>query len=181
MFILVTGAASSGKSEYAEDLVCSMEAGKRIYIATMERKSYNLTKINRHKSLRSGKGFETIEISKDLSSVQKNRIKGSTILLEDIPNLLANELFYERKSITGHNTFISETAERIINDILFLSSSSKNLIAVTGDLTSGGYDHDPDTLSYLETFGFINRSLAKASDALIEVVCKIPCIIKGEI
>ncbi|SFG74217.1 bifunctional adenosylcobinamide kinase/adenosylcobinamide-phosphate guanylyltransferase [Oribacterium sp. WCC10] len=65
MYCLVTGGAGSGKSEYAESLALSLaDSSERLfYIATMYPYDDEETKkrIERHKSLRAGKGFITIE------------------------------------------------------------------------------------------------------------------------
>ena len=73
MLYLITGGSGSGKSEYAEDLLCELcrdRAERLIYVATMfpyggETKE----KIRRHRRMRRDKGFETIECYTDLDSI----------------------------------------------------------------------------------------------------------------
>ena len=61
MFTLVTGGAASGKSEYAESLALRLP-GRRIYLATMRPADpESLARINRHRLLRQGRGFDTLE------------------------------------------------------------------------------------------------------------------------
>ena len=71
MFHLVTGGSGSGKSEYAEQLITEFGEKerwrKRYYLATMmpfgeETKQ----KIERHRKMREGKGFCTVECYLDL-------------------------------------------------------------------------------------------------------------------
>ena len=63
MFTLVTGGAASGKSEYAESLAMRLP-GRRIYLATMRPADpESLARINRHRRLRQGRGFDTLERS----------------------------------------------------------------------------------------------------------------------
>ncbi len=73
MYCLVTGGAGSGKSEYAESLALSFcdKAGSMFYIATMYPYDDEETKrrIHRHRSLREGKGFVTIERPFEISKV----------------------------------------------------------------------------------------------------------------
>ena len=63
--ILITGGSGSGKSAYGEKRI--LEAGEmtRYYIATMEVfGEEGRKKVERHKMLRQGKGFITIESPK---------------------------------------------------------------------------------------------------------------------
>lgn len=61
MITLVTGGNGSGKSAYAESLLYSCE-GIRYYIATMQiYDAEGEKKVERHRKLRAGKGFLTIE------------------------------------------------------------------------------------------------------------------------
>lgn len=65
--ILITGGSGSGKSAYGEKRI--LEAGEmtRYYIATMEVfGEEGRKKVERHKKLRQGKGFITIESPKDV-------------------------------------------------------------------------------------------------------------------
>ena len=72
MFHLITGGSGSGKSEYAEQKLMeyashSKRNKKRYYIATMIPFGKETEeKIARHRKLRAGKGFETIECYTDL-------------------------------------------------------------------------------------------------------------------
>ena len=70
--ILITGGSGSGKSAYGEKRI--LEAGEmtRYYIATMEVfGEEGRKKVERHKMLRQGKGFITIESPKDVGRVEK--------------------------------------------------------------------------------------------------------------
>ena len=65
MILLVTGGSASGKSEYAENRALQMaKEGQRplIYLAAMMPFGKDAEKrIERHRQLRAGKGFETVE------------------------------------------------------------------------------------------------------------------------
>ena len=91
MKILLTGGSACGKSTFAEQLAVGFP-GPRYYIATM--RAYDeecLRKIDRHRALRAGKGFETIEKQTDLDEIV---LPGrGTALLECMCNLTANEMF----------------------------------------------------------------------------------------
>ena len=94
MLVLVTGGAASGKSAHAERLLCAAApAGERLYLATMQPFGEAAARrITRHRELRRGKGFVTAERCLGLAGfAPPRRFEG--VLLECLPNLLANEVF----------------------------------------------------------------------------------------
>ena len=61
MMTLVTGGSGSGKSEYAERLAAA-GGTPRIYVATMiPWDDEGRRRIEKHRAMRAGKGFETVE------------------------------------------------------------------------------------------------------------------------
>ena len=96
MLYLVTGGSGSGKSEYAENLAVSLKKENLIYIATMfPFDDESLKKIERHKIMRKNKGFLTKECYKNLGDI--SIYKNSTVLLDCMSNLVANEMYMENK------------------------------------------------------------------------------------
>ena len=97
MISLIYGGSGCGKSEYAEGVVLALsEPGSRYYIATM--KAYGeegRKRVERHRNLRKGKGFQTIECPVNIAGAleQIPDPSGATVLLECVSNLLANEMF----------------------------------------------------------------------------------------
>ena len=107
MMILVTGGSGSGKSAFAEDQVVSFGEAERVYIATMfPFDEESKKRVQRHRNMRSGKGFETIECYTDLAQVRVS--KGSTVLLECMSNLVANEMFQETEHMSGQSRRFSK-------------------------------------------------------------------------
>lgn len=100
--ILVLGAAGSGKSAYAEQLCVDsarkLRAGS-LYLATMPSGGEGARRrIERHRKLREGKGFETLELPRLLFGTDEDmllRAQGEAVLLECVGTLVANELFAE--------------------------------------------------------------------------------------
>ena len=159
MLIIVTGGSASGKSEYAENLVPN--AGSRVYLATMEPFGAEAeARIARHRKLREGKGFETIECPVNIGDCFE-ACRGRHVLLEDLPNLVANEMF---------SSHVHGTAG-IAAQILDLARISESLICVTGILTADGRKYDESTMKYLKELALIERTLAAQADRVIEVVC----------
>ena len=138
MLTLVTGGAGSGKSAFAESLVTG-QGSPRFYIATMEPYGpESRARIVRHRSLREGKGFITIE--KSLSLADIDLPPEAHVLLEDLSNLLANEMF----SPGGGGAAAAEEG------VLSLCGRCKDLTVVTNEVFSGGAEYEGDTLSYIK-------------------------------
>ena len=169
MLELIIGGAASGKSEFAEARALSLP-GPHIYLATMEPfGEAGAEKIRRHRALRAGKGFLTLERPLDLESCHVP--PESTVLLEDLTNLMANERF--RPDGGG--------VERAIAGVLSLSARCGHLICVTGDLCSGGRDYQGDTLGYLRDLARLNRAVAGHAEIVAEIVAGVMNLWKGEL
>ena len=169
MLNLIIGGAGSGKSAFAEELVCRLD-GQRVYLATMEAgDAESQKKIARHRMLRAPYGFLTVERSTDLAGAPVPA--GANVLLEDLANLLANEMFSE-------NGGGADAARRGVDALL---ERSKNLTVVTNELFSGGTDYAGETLCYLKELARLNRALAARADLAVELVCGLPNVLKGKL
>ncbi len=159
MLTLVTGGAGSGKSAFAENLVTG-QGSPRFYIATMEPYGpESRARIVRHRSLREGKGFITIE--KSLSLADIDLPPEAHVLLEDLSNLLANEMF----SPGGGGAAAAEEG------VLSLCGRCKDLTVVTNEVFSGGADYEGETDRFLRHLALMNRLIAQRADLVVEVVC----------
>lgn len=170
MMITVTGGSASGKSEFAEKLLYEMP-GIHYYVATMHKDTDNETmeRIRRHVKMREGKGFLTIEQETNLSGIVIE--KESSVMVECMSNLLANEMYI------NHN----ETASsEILKQVEILKEKCKNLIIVTGEVSSDGMEYDEFSMKYIENMGAINAGLGKMSDYVVESVYSIPVFLKGQ-
>ena len=169
MVNLVIGAAASGKSEYAEDIVMSLP-GEKIYIATMEPFGAEAEeRIARHRVLRVGKGFTTVERPRDLIGMTPEA--DWNVLIEDLPNLAANELF----SPEGGG------ADAVLSGVDRICKIVSNVTIVTGDIFSDGAEYDVGTREYMEMLADLHMRIAAKADNVVEVVCGIPCAVKGEL
>ncbi len=167
MIVFLTGGSGCGKSTYAEKLVASMPAGRRVYLATMQvYDEESERRVARHRAQRAGKGFETVERWKDLAGAPI--APGSTVLLEDLPNLLAGEMFDG-----GDWT-------RVIPALRALASQCENLVIVSNDVFSDGVTYPDETQEYLRRLAQINAAAAGLADYAAEVVYSIPVPLKGE-
>ena len=174
MRMLIIGGSASGKSEYAEALTCALAgAGKKYYLATMQHGGPEATaRIARHRELRKEKGFTTIEAQYPEQSVA-GLVQGSTVLLEDLENLCANTVFSDRDphaSIALLRAYLTE-----------LENCCQNLIAVTGDLDRDGVRYGMEINMYLGLLRDLRQDLARRWEGVIEVVCGLPVIWKGDV
>ena len=195
MVILVIGGSGSGKSEYAEKMTeflfqeseennasgmsvtqgimleSTTESMKKYYLATMQVfDEEGRKKVERHRRLRSGKGFLTVEQPTDVHrALDKMDAGGRIVLLECISNLVANEMF------TGTKT---EAAEKIIREIEILRQETTHLVIVSNNVFEDGISYDESTMEYIRVMGYVNRKLAVLADQVVEVVVGIPVMIK---
>ena len=178
MMTLIIGGSGSGKSAYAEDYMVSIsEDRKKYYIATMQiYDEEGKRKVERHRMLRGGKGFSTIEQPIDIGKAAEKMEDGErTALLECISNLTANEMFLEE--IHGTEEAITE---KIVGGIAVLNRELTHLVIVSNDVFEDGNVYDKTTMAYIRAMGRINQKLAEMADEVVEVVVGIPIVIKNK-
>ena len=178
MMTLIIGGSGSGKSAYAEDYMVSIsEDRKKYYIATMQiYDEEGKRKVERHRMLRGGKGFSTIEQPIDIGKAAEKMEDGErTALLECISNLTANEMFLGE--IPGTEEVITE---KIVGEIAVLNRELTHLVIVSNDVFEDGNVYDKTTMAYIRAMGRINQKLAEMADEVVEVVVGIPIVIKNK-
>lgn len=196
MMVLVVGGSGSGKSSYAEKVTVSLaqesvkeitksentslsdfklNIPKKYYLATMQVfDDEGRKKVDRHRKLRNGKGFFTIEQPVRISSALEKMEDGDrAVLLECISNLTANEMFSEKKAMTE-----IQVTENVIRDIKMLKEQTNHLVVVSNNVFEDGITYDETTTKYIRAMGKINQKLAALADRVVEVVEGIPVIIK---
>lgn len=208
MITLITGGSGSGKSAYAEKYIChaSNEKGckEKYYIATMHVfDDEGQRKIDRHRRLRAGKGFITIEQPRDIKkAVEKlqseNCLKtGWSALLECMSNLVANEMFPpvdvsgmqaaeakketldDPENMKDYDTAqISRVSKKVLKEVSILSENVAELVIVTNNVFEDGVSYDQSTMNYIKAMGIVNRGLAAMAESVVEVVAGIPVTVK---
>ena len=188
MMTLILGGSGSGKSAYAEQYTMDVAKGnKKYYLATMQVSDVDKetqARIERHRMMRHGKGFITIEQPLSISRVlQKMEMTDSdvkaenTALLECMSNLTANEMFID-KIPQPHKV----VTDKIIREIQLLNKKIKHLVIVSNNVFEDGIRYDEDTTEYIKALGSINQQLAVMADKVVEVVVGIPlCIYDADI
>ena len=170
MLTMVIGGAASGKSAFAESL-CLQSALPRTYLATMQVWDAECaTRVEKHRAMRAQKQFTTVECPLHLERLKL--AQRGTVLLEDLGNLTANEL-YAPEGAGEH------TAEVVLQGLARLAEQCHDLIVVSNEVFSGGADYAGDTERYLKALAQINNALAARADTVVRVVCGIPHYYKG--
>jgi len=162
MIRLIIGGSGSGKSDYAEQLL--KDSHKKIYLATMPHNDANYSRIERHIRRRADKGFVTIEKSRDFAQLEIPH--GASVLLEDLPNLLANEMFLLNGTV---NEDAYETVEADLNALM---EHTDDLVIVTDDIFCSGMEYDIFTEKYMQILGELQAWIA-GRGTVIEVIAGI--------
>ena len=172
MIITITGGSGSGKSAIGEKIAEKLEPQTKYYIATMEPFGKEAAKrIARHRAMRAEKNFITRECPVGLDKCQIPT--GSTVMLECMSNLTANEIF------SANGCGLAMAKENICNAVRLIAAKSQNLIIITNEVFADGLPYDQTTLDYIQALGEINQFLAEISDVFIEAVYTIPVFRKG--
>ena len=183
MVLLVTGGSASGKSEYAENRALQLaetEQRKLVYLATMMPFGEDAEKrIERHRQLRAGKGFETVERYTDIEGLClgesseaetfRQKVKGAVVMLECMSNLTANEMF------SGSNSEAAAVKDRILKGIDALAEAAGHLVIVSINVFDEGMQqYDAWTQAYIGCLGELNQALNAKADEAVEVVYSVP-------
>lgn len=165
MIYLISGVSGSGKSKFAEDEALKYK-GRKLYIATMENKSSSARKrIIKHRNMRQGKGFETLEKEKFLNDIDLSAYE--LVLLECLPNLAANHI-YGGGSIN-----------MLYDDVNYLLKKAENLIVVTNDISSCALHYSDEVYKYMKILNQLACRIAEQADKVVEVTAGIPIYHKG--
>ena len=188
MMELVTGGSGSGKSAYAESVICgkhrllceTTENAPLYYIADMVPYGRETEKkIEAHRKMRAGKGFATLEWYVDLpgkiSAPDSPELKGSCVLLECVSNLTANEMYEPG----GAQNTGGDTPESVIKGVRMLKDQCAHLVVVTNDVFRESVTDSEEMTAYKGNLGMINRALAEMADQVTEVVFGVPVCIKS--
>lgn len=167
---LVVGTPGSGKSAHAEELAVRFAGnGPKIYVATMiPYGEEGAKRVERHRKLREGKGFETIEkptAVDELAPALDDR-PGASCLLECAANLAANEAYDPKnKKLTR-----DELAALVVKEIEALIPRCAAMTIVTNEFPLDAPGYDDSTREYAALMRGVNAALAKIVDRVDTVV-----------
>lgn len=173
--ILLTGEGASGKSKTAEErILCAYKEagsppGRLFYIATMESGTDEAKgRIRRHRRMRSGKGFMTLECPTGLAALvacRQSELQDGFVLLECTGNLVANEMFQNKAK---------DAADRVMDGIEALASICRLLIVVHNETGRDGRTYHPDVESYRRELGSVGIRTARLCRQTAEIVLSCP-------
>lgn len=179
MIVLIEGGSGSGKSAFAEDRVMQLSDSQKhplYYLATM--KVYDeegRKKVERHRVLRAGKGFQTVEKPEKIEEAAAEIGEDAVVLLECMSNLVANEMF---SGESPRNS--ADVAETVLRGVRILSEKAKHLVIVTNNVFEDGIGYDETTAAYQEALGRVNEGIAAIASEVTEVVVGITVPVKRE-
>lgn len=185
MTALVFGGGGSGKSARAEELAVSLKReGGLFYLATMDGSGNEAaSRIERHRALRNGKGFITIEQPRDLGEIlERHSLEGGTVLLECLSNLAANEMFPPGgDAAPASEEFLFD---KISAELSMLEKACLNLVIVSNDIFREGFFLSPDSSNlllknYISLLARLHGFAAERADLVIEVAAGIRICRKG--
>ena len=174
MITLITGTPDSGKSALAEDLATDSGRGERYYLATMKVcDEAGIRRILKHRKLREGKGFVTIELpyAVDRALTYIKTPRDAVVLLECLSNLAGNEM-HDHPQRAVFCQLGSENPEafvrQVLGDIRTLAAGVGDLIIVTNEYEQDDA-YDEDTKLYIRLCHMLNRALSALADQVIDV------------
>lgn len=185
--IVVTGAARSGKSQFAEELVAKLDKPVA-YLATAQALDPEMVeRIARHQERRP-EAWTTFEEPLDLAEViMANSPKYPVWLLDCVTLYLSNLLFQE--PATKHflenpgTSFLTQEVEgHILTKVQELLDKLKQveitLVAVTNEIGWGLVPLDPLSRVYRDIVGKVNQLLAREATEVYLVTVGIPTKLK---
>ena len=171
MLTLVIGENNSGKSRWAEQYAAANREGRLVYLPTMiAADEPSLERIARHRRQRRGLGFITLELPLNLCQAEIE--PDDTVLVEDISNLLANQLF-------AHQTAANTPA--VPAQLQNLCGRCGQVIAVTIGGLQPSREYDAATNAYIAALNQLNAELADCAELVVEMAAGRPLVRKGAI
>jgi len=164
---LVIGAASSGKSNWAEDF-CIAAPHTPIYIATAQAFDAEMVaKIARHRKNRDDR-WQTIEAPLNLVTPLLNAGENQIILVDCLTMWLSNHLLAQND--------ISAESDQLVNACKKLSCPT---VLVTNEVGASVVPDNPLARRFQSEQGRLNQRIAAISDLVINVICGLPLCLKG--
>lgn len=181
MLIFVSGGVRSGKSALGERLIERYATGRKVYLATSEACDCEMqARVARHRADRAGKGFATLERSRDIGSAAALIGKSDAVLLDCLGALAANEMFAGGPADFDEE-FKLRLVERIFNEIMETHRAAAMLVVISNEVFSDGVVYEKETADYIDVLAGLHRMLAAAADAAIECACGMHVVHKGAI
>lgn len=180
--ILISGAARSGKSAFAEELVKKMDEPVA-YLATAQVKDQEMAERIRLHVSRRPLEWTTIEEPLDLrSALLSSGNIYKTWLLDCVTLYVANLLFKNTPKPEGATYVATGLEEEILKQIELLLATIEQLpvtlVAVTNEVGWGLVPPEPLSRAYRDIIGKVNQRLAQAANEVYLVAMGLPMRLK---
>ena len=166
---LILGAAASGKSVFAENLVRS--TGRAcVYLATAQAHDAEMReKLERHKTRRSA-GWQTLEEPLDVGRTLAT-ISGETAILLDCATMwLSNHMLAE-----------NDLAEAEAGLMAGLALCAAPVVIVSNEVGGSVVPDNPLARRFREAQGRLNQKLAERAGLVVQVIAGLPLVLKGDL
>jgi adenosylcobinamide kinase/adenosylcobinamide-phosphate guanylyltransferase len=167
--ILVTGAARSGKSQYAERRASEI-GERRLYLATAEAKDEEMAeRIAEHRKRR-GRDWTTIEQPLELAeaiAAQRGRID---CVVVDCLTLWISNLLMARDA--------KHAMEKVEELIQALPTLDFSIVFVTNEVGWGIVPDNPLARKFRDLTGWTNQRIAQVADEVVLMVAGVPLTVK---
>lgn len=163
--ILILGGAASGKSDFAENLVCEM-GPERLYLASAQAQDDEMAaKIAAH-AARRGPGWQLVEAPLD---------PGPALAAAQVPVLFdCATMWLSNQMFSGAEL---EAAQARL--LAALAACPAPVVTVSNELGQGIVPADAMTRRFREAQGRLNIALARQADCVVQVIAGLPNVLKG--
>lgn len=165
---LVVGGASSGKSDFAEQLVIS--AGRpKLYIATAQAFDAEMAaKIAKHQQARAEDGWATIEEPTALAQALSAQPPDGVVLVDCATLWLTNLIMAEADIASETDTLLAALAD-----------AACPVIVVSNETGQGIVPENRMARAFRQHQGLLNRRLAAQAGLVVQVTVGLPHALKG--
>ena len=117
---------------------------------------------------REGKGFITIEEPRNIKNIDIDT--KNNILLEDLTNLLANNVF----DGSGLRKNFKEITEEVFSDIMTIEKRCNSVFIVGNDIFSTKVNQSKELDIFIECLFSLHKKIIDVADRVVEVVYGLP-------
>ena len=179
MTVFLSGGAKCGKSSLAQELTVKLaDGGKHYYVATLiSSGTEDDDRIRKHLADRAGMGFETVECFRNILDCLKIADKEGAFQVDSVTSLVQNALFPAEKNYEMD----PEAARRCADELVAFARIVRHAVFVSDYIYSDAEWYSETTEMYRRCLADIDRRLAQACDAVIEVGAGQCSVFKGEL
>ncbi|MBR1720919.1 MAG: bifunctional adenosylcobinamide kinase/adenosylcobinamide-phosphate guanylyltransferase [Treponema sp.] len=183
MIILISGGCKNGKSSFAQDLACKLAKKTQyppIYFATMlPYDKEDKERIEKHREDRKNLGFLTVECGKDVATAIE-KIRGRAVLFDSLTALTANEIFLGKVDFSDLIKKEKYLYQKVYTDLIALCDAADSVIFVSDGIYRDGNLYDSISELYRRILASLEKSIAKKSQLVYEMVAGKAKIIKKQ-